>query len=238
MDRFRNHRFIIYTYRHVTMIKKISLPLCMLFFLLCLLPSVSQAHKVRIFAYGEGESIAGETSFSGGRKPKNSEIIVQDETDSKTLLTCRTDNQGRFRFPIPPEARRGHLDLKIIVNVGEGHRGEWLLASEDYLTDGEDESVALDNPADPGNQEKSVVPSASTAGMDMTVQTIPMSEKLIRRVTEEAMDKKLAPLKRMLTQSQNHGPNFHDILGGIGYLLGMTGIAAYFKSKNMRRKNA
>lgn len=210
----------------------------MLFVVLCFLASVSQAHKVRIFAFGEGGEIVGETAFSGGRGAKDSEIVVQDTVDGKTLLTCRTDDEGLFRFPIPPEARRGHLDLKIIVNVGEGHRGEWLLAADDYLTGGEDESVALDNPTDPVNQEKSVVASASTAGMDMAVQTIPMSEKLIRRVTEEAMDKKLAPIKRMLTQNQSHGPSFNDILGGIGYILGLTGIAAYFKSKNMGRKNA
>jgi nickel transport protein len=220
------------------MIKKKSLICCLLFVVLWLPPSVSQAHKVRIFAFGEGKSIVGETAFSGGREPKDSEIIVQDAVGGKTLFTSRTDDQGGFRFPIPPEARQGRLDLRIIINVGDGHRGEWLLAAEEYLTGGEDESVALDNPADLGNQEKSVMPSAPTAGMDMAAQTIPLNENLIRRVVEEAMNKKIGPVKRMLAQSQDHGPSFHDILGGIGYILGLTGIAAYFKSKNMGRKNA
>ena len=207
--------------------KKTSTIICLLASVFCLLMSTpAQAHKVRIFAYGEGESIVGETAFSGGRAPKNSEIIVQDAASARTLLTCRTDDQGQFRFQIPEEARRSNLDLRIIINVGEGHRGEWLLAAEEYLGDGEDESVST-------SEQESV---AVVAQASKTRQTITADEELIRRVVEEAMDKKLGPIKRMLAEGRNQGPSLQDILGGIGYILGLAGIIAYFKSKKGEKK--
>ncbi len=187
----------------------------------CLLSSTSQAHKVRIFAYGEGSTVVGEAAFSGGRAPKNSEIIVQDAATGRTLLTCRTDNQGHFRFPIPQEARRSHLDLRIIINVGEGHRGEWLLEAEEYLVDGEGKSAS-------SSDRESV---AVIAPARKTIKTVYADKELIRRMVEEAMDKKLGPIKRMLVEGRNQGPNLQDILGGIGYILGLAGIIAHFKSK-------
>jgi len=202
--------------------KKTSTIICLLASVFCLLMSTqAQAHKVRIFAYGEGEAIVGETAFSGGRAPKASEIIVQDAASARTLLTCRTDDQGQFRFLLPQEARRGNLDLRIIINVGEGHRGEWLLEAAEYLDDGEDKSVST------SDQERVAV-VVVPASMTTTFSTA--EEDLIRRVVEEAMDKKLGPIKRMLAEGRNQGPSLQDILGGIGYILGLAGIIAYFKS--------
>ena len=208
------------------MLKTFVLILCLLSSVFCLLGTPAQAHKVRIFAYGEGNTIVGESAFSGGRTPKNSEIIVQDAAGTRRLLTCRTDEQGQFRFPIPQEARRDKLDLRIIINAGEGHRGEWLLKADEYLADGESESDST------SNQEKVAV--ATPAGS--TRQTISPDEELIRRVVEEAMDKKLGPIKRMLAEGRDQGPNLQDILGGIGYILGLAGIIAYFKSRKGEKK--
>ncbi len=201
------------------MIKKILLPFSLLFFALCLSPPVSLAHKVRIFAYTEGSSIIGETSFSGGKKPKNSEIIVQDAVSAKTLFTSRTNEQGLFRFPIPPEALRNHLDLRIIINASDGHRGEWLLETEDYLADGQGEPASSET---------------STGKVEGNMA----DQEAIRLIVEEAMDKKLGPIKHMLVSAQidKKKPTFRDILGGIGYILGLAGIAAYFQAKNMLKK--
>ncbi|MDA3969745.1 MAG: hypothetical protein PF442_00175 [Desulfobulbaceae bacterium] len=201
-------------------LKKISITFCLLVAVFCLLPSISQAHKVRIFAYAEGNTIVGETAFSGGRAAKDSLIIVQDAASAKPLLTCRTDDHGQFRFQIPEEARKGQLNLRIIINTGEGHRGEWLLEAAEYLGDGEGESVST-------RDQKSV---AEVALASMTTKPSTTDEELIRRVVEEAMDKKLSPIKRMLAESQNKGPSLQDILGGIGYILGLAGIIAYIKS--------
>ncbi len=185
--------------------------------------SDAYAHKVRVFAYGEGDTIIGETAFSGGRAAKGSKIIVRDADSEKILSTCITDDHGNFHFPIPEEARKKRLDLKIIVSVGEGHRGEWLLETEDYLEsskegDEKPEETVTAVPSPVGSVEKQV------AGED----------ERIRNMMEEVLDQKLAPIKHMLSRSQDRGPTLQDILGGIGYLLGLAGLAAYIQSKKKK----
>ncbi|WP_457574823.1 hypothetical protein [Desulfolithobacter sp.] len=203
----------------------------------CLLAGPALAHKVRIFAYGEGDSILGETAFSGGRAPKNSEIIVKDATSGKTLLTTRTDDRGEFSFPIPEEAKQRGLDLLIVVNVGEGHRGQWKLTADEYL----DQPPTPSPSSAPGptpvtdtvhraGPDPAISPAARGATTVGRTPDVAVDETMLRRVVEEALDKKLGPIKRMLAESRDQGPRVQDILGGIGYLIGLAGIMAYFKA--------
>lgn len=208
------------------MLSKITITLCLLLSVFCLQPPDSQAHKVRIFAYAEGNTISGETAFSGGRTPKNAEIIIEDAASAKKLLTCRTDAQGLFHFPIPEEARQDRMNLRIIINVGDGHRGEWLLEAAEYLPDSTSKLP-------PAEKQESV---AETSSSNIPTKSIPVDEELLRRVVEEALDTKLSPIMRILVKSQNKGPRLQDILGGIGYILGLAGIIAYINSKNGEKK--
>ena len=198
---------------------------CLLLVIACCLPDALQAHRVRVFAYGEGDKIVGETSFSGGRKPKNAEIIVTEAKGGRTLLNCRTDDQGRFSFKIPAEARDKHLDLLIVINGGEGHRGEWPLPAIEYLDEVDDNYPAAE-------QVKSSTDNGNGLQGKNTSQLPTVNEQQIRRVVAEVMEKKLAPIKYMLAENRDQGPGLRDILGGIGYILGLAGIAAYFKSKS------
>lgn len=209
-----------------------ALLLTMQLVIFCLLAGPALAHKVRIFAYAEGDTIIGETAFSGGRAPKDSKIIVRDAASGKTLLTTRTDDHGEFSFPIPEEARQKGLDLLIVVNVGEGHRGQWKLTADEYL----------DQPPSPATGPTPATtlrvgpdPAALTAGeRDGTLarpEMVAVDETMLRRVMEEILDRKLGPIKRMLAESRDQGPRIQDILGGIGYLIGLAGFLAYFKAK-------
>ena len=196
--------------------------------LLLFLAGPAAAHKVRIFAYGEGGRIIGETEFSGGRKPKNAEVVVINQADGQILTTCRTDENGNFSLPIPPEARQKHLNLKLIVKAGEGHRGEWLLNAEDYLDDSADSEVV---PEETLADRQPAGQTAKTAAPANAEKVVTLDPEKIRRIVEQAVDKKIAPLKRILLENQDQGPTIQDIMGGIGYLIGLAGIAAYFKSK-------
>jgi nickel transport protein len=53
----------------------------------------------------------------------------------------------------------------------------------------------------------------------------------IDKAIEKALDKKLAPVLRMLAEMQEQKVRLTDVLGGIGYIIGLVGIAAYFKRK-------
>ena len=53
-------------------------------------------------------------------------------------------------------------------------------------------------------------------------------EEEIQLIVEKAMDKKLRPIYSMLARIQQKGHSITDILSGIGYILGLVGVGAYF----------
>jgi nickel transport protein len=53
----------------------------------------------------------------------------------------------------------------------------------------------------------------------------------IDKAFEKALDKKLAPIMRTLAEMQEQKIRLTDVLGGLGYIFGLMGVAVYFKRK-------
>jgi len=53
----------------------------------------------------------------------------------------------------------------------------------------------------------------------------------IDKALEKALDKKLAPIMRALAEMQEQKIRLTDVLGGLGYIFGLVGVATYFKRK-------
>ena len=55
----------------------------------------------------------------------------------------------------------------------------------------------------------------------------------LKILIEKIIDRKLQPVIRMLVnlQEESEKPELTEILGGIGYIIGILGIVAYFKRK-------
>jgi nickel transport protein len=53
----------------------------------------------------------------------------------------------------------------------------------------------------------------------------------IEKALEKALDRKLAPIMRTLAEMQEQKIRLTDVLGGLGYIFGLVGVAAYFKRK-------
>jgi hypothetical protein len=63
-----------------------------------------------------------------------------------------------------------------------------------------------------------------------------VDRQMLEEVVNKALERQLTPVKEMLTELTIHQTSLTDILGGIGYILGIFGIWAYFLSK--RQKNS
>lgn len=86
---------------------------------------LAQAHKVNIFAYAEGGTVYTESYFPDGKKVQNGTIEVYDSQGQK-LLEGKTDQEGKFSFPVPKKD-----DLKIVIIASMGHKNEYVLKKDE-----------------------------------------------------------------------------------------------------------
>lgn len=187
-------------------------------------PRPAQAHRVTVFAWAEGDTVHTESKFSGGKPVHGGKITVYDEQDH-VVLTGVTDEKGAFSFPTPPASA-----LKIEMEAGLGHKNHWVMASGEFSPDGAaaEEHREKKQPAD----AKTIAPAREIR------QTAPLTpgdiETAVEKALDKKLDKKLAPLIKMMAQSRDKGPTARDVFGGIGYIIGLVGIAAYV---NYRKKS-
>ena len=189
------------------------------------------AHRVNVFAWAEGDTVYVESKFSGGKKIMGGDIIVSDSSDV-VLLTGRTNDQGEFSFKRPQST-----ELKIILQAGMGHRAEWTLPVDDGHADHSADDARAEktyahnkpiSPDDPNGHQHTKTQAAVYAGP---------SRSEIEAIVEKALDKKMKPVLEMLAESNAKGPDLGDILGGIGYIIGLVGIGAYFHSRKKNKFN-
>ena len=93
----------------------------LLLHLTILLPLLSEAHKVSIYALREGKTIKGECYFADGSPCKKAKIELYDQRGEKLDETL-TDEKGFFLFKTQEKGR-----LKVIALAGPGHRAQYEL---------------------------------------------------------------------------------------------------------------
>jgi len=169
------------------------------------------AHKVTIFAWVDGDTVYTESKFSGGKKAINAQVLVLDR-DGKQLLEGKTDSKGELSFKVPKIT-----DLSIVLNAGMGHRAEWLIPESQIK---EARGVFLTSKI--GNE------SSQPTG------SICVSKEEIKGLIEESLERKLSPIIRMISESHTKGPSVTEIVGGIGYIFGLMGVALYFLSRRKK----
>ncbi|WP_461210560.1 cobalamin biosynthesis protein CbiL [Desulfocurvus sp. DL9XJH121] len=194
--------------------------LCVLLWAFLLLASPASAHRANIFAWEEGGQIKMECSFSGGKPAKNAPISVEDAATDKELLVVETNGQGEASFPVPEAARAARLDLRLVLHAGEGHQGEWVIKADEYL--GQTEGAEAPAPEAAPAAEAEKPGSGRTAAVD---------EAALTRIVDQALDKRLGPINRRLAALSEPGPSASDVFGGIGYILGLFGVAALVRAR-------
>ncbi len=181
--------------------------------LICFLigmPVSAWAHRVIVFAWPQAGQVHVEAKFSGGRPAIQAAVDVFDENGTKRL-SGKTDDAGTFTFAQPSQG-----GLKIVVNAGTGHRGEWLLSAADLGQPDLPAAAAVDQPATPTPPSEAPAPQLAASG-----------DALERFAA--LLDRKLNPIQRELTHLRHPGPSLQDIFGGIGYILGLVGLATYLR---------
>ncbi|WP_298067553.1 cobalamin biosynthesis protein CbiL [uncultured Mailhella sp.] len=188
---------------------------------LCL-PEEGLAHRVTVFAWPQGTQVLGECAFSRGSPVRQGRILVQDAANGAPVLECRTDDQGRFQFPIPGTPVKAGHGLRITVMAGEGHQDSTELTAEELR------GTAV--PSLPAADSTHSAPAASPPAAP--AQEVPgLTADQVREIVETALDSRLEPLYRRLAANEEAGPSLRDIVGGLGWILGLAGLAAYCRRR-------
>jgi nickel transport protein len=178
------------------------------------------AHRVNIFAWVEGDTVFVECKFPDGTKVNEGLIRVLDSA-GRELLSGKTNEKGEFSFKVPKPD-----DLNIVLEAGMGHRADWPLAKQELTPAGSVPDATA--PSQPASKPQAQAASAENGSPGAS----PPHSADINQAIEKALDKKLAPVMKMLAEMHEQKVRVTDILGGIGYIIGLVGVAAYFKRKS------
>jgi nickel transport protein len=106
------------------------------------------------------------------------------------------------------------MTYRVVADSLDGHQASWTLRAEEFFDAAPNEGDAM--PA----YDTPVPESDSTTAADLS--------QIIR--VEQAVARQIRPLREAL-QAHEEQVRMRDILGGIGYIIGLAGLALWWSSR-------
>lgn len=171
------------------------------------------AHRLSVFAYAEGSNIVGEAYFAGGAKAAGIDVSVLDSAGG-LVQKATTGPQGAFT--ITPPSR---TDYRVVAQTGDGHRAEWTVHAAEFTEE---------LPRSDAQQARtsSETPLASPSTMEQTDRG-----EMIAAI-ETAVARQVGPLRAEL-QAYRDAARLSDIVGGIGFIFGLAGLAMWWRCRKL-----
>ena len=185
----------------------------------------AEAHKINVFAYADGRSISGEVYVRGGSPIKAARVTAFDPAGG-ILAETITDDAGGFTLEL-----KFRCDHRIVADMGDGHSGEYTVGMDELPTDlpprgpVSDRVVPVSSPSTAESSPDSANPATRSSAGD---------ESLHDRIA--GIDRQLKELRKDLDKYQSQ-LRMQDIVGAIGYILGLMGLAYYLgASRKVKRE--
>jgi nickel transport protein len=184
------------------------------FALLLFLPVPALAHQLHLFVQPRGATIVGQAYFSPGDVAARQIDVIARDPAGRELGRTKTDDQGNFTLPA-----RVKVDYHLTAEA-PGHSDTRVIHAADLP-----DSLPADSPS---SAEAPRPAAAETAPHD--VAAILAGGPISIDAQIEALQKQIELLRLQIDKSEQR-LRFRDVLGGIGYILGIAGIALYVKSR-------
>lgn len=169
----------------------------------------AEAHRLRVFATVEGGAIEGYAFFVGGGRPDGAAVRFVRAGDVVHATT--TDAEGAFAWrPEEPGP------LTVVVDPGGGHTAEVTLGAERF-------GAAPAGDATP-------VSAAATASPDAL-------DPSLEAAIEAAVARQIRPLLEAQAEAESR-IRFNDVMGGIGMIVGLAGVALWARTRTRARDDA
>jgi len=183
------------------------------------------AHRVNVFAWVEGDTVVAEAKVAGSGRTKNCPITVFDG-QGRLLVEGKTGEDGRFAFAKP----KGVEALTVVLDAGMGHRAQWPLTAEELGTAAPiAQAPVQETPANTDEGQAQVL-----SGSDGPVAAAGLGPEQIEAAVAKAVD---GPLRAVagrldLIAARQEKLDVQNLLGAIGYILGLVGLATWWKYRS------
>ena len=178
----------------------INVGMPLLFWACCI--STAAAHGIHLSAHAHGDSIHGSAHFNDDTPVRGAKVLALDSTGEKIAET-ETDQQGEFTVKA-----KYRCDHRLLLDTGDGHGAEYLV------------TAAQLSPDLPAREGVAVTTSAAPLSSATHQHTHAAGGDL------EALHDEVRQLREQLTQYERR-VRLRDVLGGIGYIVGIFGVAYY-----------
>ncbi|HAA84256.1 MAG: Uncharacterized protein XD42_1193 [Thermodesulfobacterium sp. 37_54] len=202
---------------------RVKIILGLLSFCVLFLYSYGFAHKVNLFVFREGEKISGEGYFANGAPCMKCAIEVYTLKGKKIAQTT-TDEKGRFEVRIKEKE-----PLLVRLIAGEGHLAEEKLegSTEVASNDKTKENITKKERVD--LQNKKDVENIKITNS----KNVEIDREMLKAVVKEVLSEELGSFKGNFLELKKdlNRVRFQDIIGGIGYIIGVLGLLAMLKAR-------
>lgn len=184
--------------------------------------SQALAHRLDVSVdVTQGKAVV-EARYHDGVPAQEADVTVTDP-DGNVLVEAKTDAEGTFQFTLA--AIPAHVN--VVVKTDDGHRGAVTVSREDLAG----LAGAVEEPEHAGHDSSASEPWAnehSSADHDDLHEI----EAALTRIETE-----LHEIDRELEHLREHqaGANFDRGLAGVGFIVGLTGVAAYCLARRPRQ---
>ncbi len=161
------------------------------------------AHRLKVFAFAEAGRVEGSVYFVGGAPAPGASITVLGP-DGEELARPEVNAAGEFAFQVA-----GPVDHRIVAATGDGHQAGWNVGAAEL-------GVAAGTSSRAPSRDGA--PSAAGPPDDLAA------------LVEQAVARQIVPLRRQLVACDEQA-RLRDVLGGLGYILGLAGLAAWWRSR-------
>lgn len=192
------------------------------------------AHQVNVFAVAESGVLRGEGYFGGGAKARDCPVEVLDATGA-VVASGRTGQDGSFALTLPAK-----LDppLTVALRAGDGHRGDYTLTAADLGAAASASTAQTPFAPVPTSAHSEPVHAAGTrpapqalSGVSAPTPDEARLAELVEAAAARAVEEKLSPLRLELAKlaAREDSARFRDVIGGLGWIAGLLGLAAWLK---------
>jgi nickel transport protein len=203
---------------------------------------------LQVFAAANGALIEGSAYFAGGAPASGVDMLIED-VSGEVLAELSPAADGSFSY----RAKTPTVHV-VVARSGDGHRAEWIVraaelapafagsaTSQPVTTTGSGADVAPAPRREPANVQLSTPLTQAQTPTPTSTSTLPPDvdgsiadpsdvDPALTAAIELAVARQLRPLREELAAASSR-TSLRDVLGGIGYILGLAGIALWWRTR-------